>query len=550
MPPLPHFREPNFGALHSHELHVTERRSTGARRWHDQRMVTRRPTPTGMTRTSRPRSRGPASAARIAAACALPLAALALAACAGPNTPDSVLTTNSETNVAVLGLWKYLFFFGTLVFIVVETLLLYVIFKFRRKPGQAEPRHVHGNTTLEVLWTAIPAVILVFIAVPTVRTIFRTQAKAKAGALQVEVIGHQWWWEFRYPEYNITTANELYLPTGRTVNFALKTADVLHSFWIPALSGKRDLIANHTNYLWFTPDSALGTHALNGHCAEYCGASHANMRFRVYTVAPAQFESWAKGQQQVATFGATPTAAAPGTGAPQGSMPVSAGDSAAAKATARQQGIATGGPKAQTDQPAVSSDVAARNNPAPTVNASGRGTPQAGVAGARPGTVTAQAPVTPQTAQQQAQYAAVPAGYTFPAANIPSNILPATPIPEELHINTALVGDPARGLKTYSAKACIGCHYINGNPMSMGKIGPNLTHVGSRNTIAGGLFPNDTRHLTAWIKNSREMKPGVTMPTLGLNEYDPTTKAKVTASLGGLTDQEIADIVAYLHALK
>ncbi|HEY0776977.1 MAG TPA: cytochrome c oxidase subunit II [Gemmatirosa sp.] len=490
-----------------------------------------------------------------ASACALPLAAialLALTACEGPHTPDSVLTTHSETNVAVLGLWKYLFFFGTLVFIVVETLLMYVIFKFRRRPGDsAEPRHVHGNTTLEVLWTAIPAVILVFIAVPTVRTIFRTQAKAKAGALQVEVIGHQWWWEFRYPEYNITTANELYLPTGRTVNFALKTADVLHSFWIPALSGKRDLIANHTNYLWFTPDSALGAAAWNGHCAEYCGASHANMKFRVYTVSPAQFASWAKGQQQVAVFGATPTAAAPGTGAPQSSMPVSAGDSAAAQATARQRaGIATAGPKAQTDQPAVSSDVAARNNAAPTVNASGAGTPQAGVAGARPGTVKPQGPITPQTAQQQAEYAGVPAGYTFPMASMPANIVPMTPIPAEIAQGTLLAGDPTRGLATIKTKSCGGCHYINGNPVMMGKIGPNLTHVGSRNTIAGGLFPNDAANLSAWLKNARAMKPGVTMPTLGIGQYDPMTKARVTPALGGLTNQEVADIVAYLHALK
>ena len=196
----------------------------------------------------------------------------------------------------------------------------------------------------------------------------------------------------------------------------------------------------------------------------------------------------------------------------------------------------------------MSHDVAAANNPSATVNASGAGTPQAGVAGARPGTVTAQAPITPQTAQQQAQYAGVPAGYTFPMAKMPANIIPMTPIPDDLHINTTLVGDPARGQKTYSSQACIGCHYINGNPMSMGKIGPNLTHVGSRNTIAGGLFPNDTRHLTAWLKNARLMKPGVTRPTLGLNEYDPITKAKVTA--GGLTDQQIADIVAYLPALK
>ncbi len=523
-----------------------DRTREGPHRWLRRRTDARRLTPTGMTRFSRLRPRGVTAAAAL-----LALVVAGLAACESPTTPDAVLTAHSDTNVAVLGLWKYLFGFGSLVFVIVESLLLYVVFRFRRKPGQAEPRHVHGNTTLEVLWTAIPAVILVFIAVPTVRTIFRTQAKAKVGALQVDVIGHQWWWEFRYPEYGITTSNELYLPTGRTVNFALKTADVLHSFWIPALSGKRDLIANHTNYLWFTPDSALGTAAWNGHCAEYCGSSHANMRFRVYTVSPAQFESWAKGQQQVAAFGATPTAAAPGTGAPQSSMPASIGDSAAAKATARQsREIGNAGPKAGSDQPALPSDAAGRNNASATVNASGKGTPQAGVAGAAPGTVKAQGPVTPQTAQQQAQYAAVPAGYTFPTADVRGGIRPQTPIPGEIHTNLALHGDAARGLKTYSAKACIGCHYINGNPMSMGKIGPNLTHVGSRNTIAGGLFVNDTPHLVAWLKNARAMKPGVTMPTLGLNEYDPITKAKVTASLGGLTDQEIADIAAYLQALK
>ena len=99
----------------------------------------------------------------------------------------------------------------------------------------------------------LPALILVMIAIPTVQTIFKTQAKASTGSLQVEVIGHQWWWEFRYPELGVTTANELYIPAGRTVNFALRTKDVLHSFWTPNLGGKRDLISNKTNYLWYTP---------------------------------------------------------------------------------------------------------------------------------------------------------------------------------------------------------------------------------------------------------------------------------------------------------
>jgi cytochrome c oxidase subunit 2 len=133
---------------------------------------------------------------------------------------------------------------------------------------------------------------------------------------------------------------------------------------------------------------------------------------------------------------------------------------------------------------------------------------------------------------------------------MPLHTIPATPIPDGLTIDPNVKGDAARGLKTFSSSACIGCHYINGNPAAMGQIGPNLTHVGSRHTIGGGLFPNDTKHLSLWIKNARWMKPGVQMPTLGLNQTDPVTGAKVTAGLGGLSDQQIADIVAYLQALK
>jgi cytochrome c oxidase subunit 2 len=127
-------------------------------------------------------------------------------------------------------------------------------------------------------------------------------------ALLVEVVGHQWWWEFRYPQYGVVTANELYLPVGRTVNFALMTADVVHSFWIPQLGGKRDLVSNDTNHVWFTPESAF---AWNGFCAEFCGSSHANMRFRVFTVPPEQFERWIAHQQSPPVLGA----AAPPAGA-------------------------------------------------------------------------------------------------------------------------------------------------------------------------------------------------------------------------------------------
>ncbi|MFO0094195.1 MAG: cytochrome c oxidase subunit II, partial [Gemmatimonadaceae bacterium] len=217
---------------------------------------------------------------RLASAVLLGALALGLAACGG-EYPNSTFNHNTDFNASTDALWDKLLLWGTVVFIGVEAALVYTIFRFRRRPGAPKPKQVHGNTALEITWTAIPAVILIFIAIPTVRTIFKTQAKAAPESLQVEVIGHQWWWEFRYPQYGITTANELYLPNGRTVNFQLKTVDVLHSFWIPQMGGKRDLISNTTTYLWVTPNKDLPSSAWNGFCAEFCGPSHANMKFRV-----------------------------------------------------------------------------------------------------------------------------------------------------------------------------------------------------------------------------------------------------------------------------
>ena len=126
--------------------------------------------------------------------------------------------------------------------------------------------------------------------------------------------------------------------------------------------------------------------------------------------------------------------------------------------------------------------------------------------------------------------------------------IPKTPVPDGVTFPDGLTGDAARGQKIYSSSACIGCHKIQGNPMSMGIVGPNLTHVGSRHTIAAGIYPNDAKHLALWIKNARLLKPGSQMPTLGRNQRDPITKQTVTT--GGLDDQQIADIVAYLQALK
>jgi cytochrome c oxidase subunit 2 len=390
--------------------------------------------------------------------------------------PNSVFHHRTDFNRDVGSLFELLIWLGTIVFVFTEGMLIWAMVKYRSRPDKPrQPEQVHGNTKLEILWTVIPAVVLAIIAVPTVQTIFKTQGAARADALQVEVTGHQWWWEFRYPQYGVVTANELYLPIGRTVSFALTTHDVLHSFWIPALGGKRDLVNNRTNHLWFTPDSTTED-AFNGFCAEFCGMSHANMRFRAFAVTSEQFASWIAHQQSPAVF--TPAPATP---------------------------------------------------PPP---------PSATKTAARPGTAT----------QTQAQPAPMQAGFvSFARERMPRYTIPQTPIPPGLTFDTTLKGDPVNGASLVTRGACIGCHTINGVPGMVAITGPNLTHVGSRLTIAAGLFPNDTRHLAAWIKNSRAMKPGVTMPTQGKGQYDPVVKATMTI---GLTDQQIADVVAYLQALK
>ena len=259
---------------------------------------------------------------RLAIAALTAVIVVGLVACS-TTVPNTTLAPKTEFGRAIDALWDTLLFWGTIVFILVETFLIYVIVRFRRREGQPAPRHVHGNTTLEIAWTLAPAVILAIIAVPTVKTIFDTQRAAPANALTVEVIGHQWWWEFRYPQYGVVTANELYLPTGRTANFVLRTQDVLHSFWIPQLGGKRDLITNRTNHVWFTPES---TAVWNGVCVEFCGTSHANMRFKTFVVSPDQFEAWTGHQKGGPVFGAAPPAApttppSPTAGAPPAAVP-------------------------------------------------------------------------------------------------------------------------------------------------------------------------------------------------------------------------------------
>jgi len=320
---------------------------------------------------------------------------LALTGCGFLDSPATTLLPKSDFGQTSHRIFLQILRWDTAIFLVVQALLLVAIFRFReRDPAVAPPRQVRGSAVLEIIWTLIPAVILTFIAFPTVAAIFRTQATPPKDALRVKVIGHQWWWEFQYPDLGIVTATDLHLPVGRPVSLEIGSTDVIHSFWVPPLGGKRDAIPGTTTRIVLTADT---TGEYYGQCAEFCGASHANMRHRAVVETPEAFTAWVAKQKEP---GATP---------PDGS----------------------------------------------------------------------------------------------PAA---------------------------AGLRVYLLGTCIGCHTVRG--VSGGGIGPDLTHFGSRRTIAGGILPNTPENLARWVRQAPLVKPGSIMPEQKLS------------------DAEVTALVAYLLSLR
>ena len=191
------------------------------------------------------------------------------------------------------------------IFLVVAGLLTFTVVRFRRRKDDGrEPAQVYGSNHIEIAWTVIPILIVFVFTMATARVVVAIQNKpAPKDALQITVVGHQWWWEFRYPDLGIVTANEVHVPVSTAAKPAmtflkLQSADVAHSFWVPQLSGKTDLIPNRTNSMWIDPHQE-GTFL--GNCAEYCGTQHANMLLRVVVQSPADFEKWAAAQKLGAT---------------------------------------------------------------------------------------------------------------------------------------------------------------------------------------------------------------------------------------------------------
>lgn len=190
------------------------------------------------------------------------------------------------------------------IFVVVAGLLAFVIVRFRDRPEKhddREPAQIFGSTQIELAWTVIPVLIVVVLFLTTARMIFAIQDAPKPpDTLDVTVIGHQYWWEFRYPKLGIVSANELHVPLSsdkqqQPTYLRLLSADVMHSFWVPQLAGKTDLIPNHENITWIDPKHP-GLYV--GQCAQFCGIEHAKMLLRVYVDPPAQFAQWVKGQRQ------------------------------------------------------------------------------------------------------------------------------------------------------------------------------------------------------------------------------------------------------------
>ncbi|MDP2304511.1 MAG: cytochrome c oxidase subunit II [Pseudomonadota bacterium] len=324
----------------------------------------------------------------------LPIVMVVLAACGGDH-PMSTLDAHSDLTREINHIYGRIFWWTGLLFLLVQGGLIYTVLRFRAKGNETtNPEQVHGNLKLELTWTILPIFILLHIAIPTVSVIFKSQAPAtEEGKVTINALGEQWWFAFEYPELGVVTANEMHVPLGKEVEIRLQSDNVIHSFWVPQLAAKRDMVPGRVNQIKFKAEK-LGE--FYGQCAEYCGDSHALMKLRVVVDTPEDFAKWVEAQK---------------------------------------------------------------------------------------------APAESESATAQA------------------------------------------GFQAFQGAGCVACHAINGTTAAA-VIGPDLTHVGSRTTIASGILENTEENLKTWIKDPPGVKPGSKMPNLNLS------------------DEQVASIAAYLQTLK
>ena len=245
---------------------------------------------------------GPAAGVAILLAAVLIAAGLCSAA-SGPAIP-SIFNPESTPADSIYRLSLLILAVTGFIFVIVFGLIAYAITKFRKRSNDGpEPPQVYGSNQIELAWTVIPVLIVLVLFMATARVILAIEdARMPKGAIEVTVIGHQFWWEFRYPKLGIVTANELHVPVSDPAHpsptfMTLLSADTDHSFWVPRLAGKTDLIPNRVNKMWIDPHD-VGVYV--GQCAQYCGMQHAKMLLRVYVDSPEQFDQWVQEEKKLA----------------------------------------------------------------------------------------------------------------------------------------------------------------------------------------------------------------------------------------------------------
>jgi cytochrome c oxidase subunit 2 len=227
-----------------------------------------------------------------------PLLAVALLSACGEEYLQSTISPVTDYGEVSHNLYVQVFWWTMIILAVVWALMAYILIRFREKPGQGKPKQIHGHMGLEIAWTIAPAIIVVAIVIPTIQGVFQVQRPPDGDALVVEVTGKRYWWSFHYPELGVTTANELHLPVGRPVSLRLESGDVIHSFWVPQLGGKRDVNPvvsmpegeePKRNWMHFTIKEEG---VFWGQCAEFCGEAHSLMGIRVVAQSEEDFQAW------------------------------------------------------------------------------------------------------------------------------------------------------------------------------------------------------------------------------------------------------------------
>jgi cytochrome c oxidase subunit 2 len=240
--------------------------------------------------------------------------ALVLGACSGSGPQTSLEPAGPKAD-DINNLWLLVFWVATAIFVIVEVGLVYAIWRFREREGdERRPKQLHGNNALEITWTIIPAVLLAVITVPMLQGLFDLREEPTgSNVINVNVTGHQWWWEFEYLDASgstIVTANELHIPEATPVYLTMTSADVIHSFWVPRLNGKRDVVPGRITHLTLESNRIAaiveaegsvnrqpdGSILMLGQCAEFCGLAHADMRVKVFVHTQSEYDAWVAAQ--------------------------------------------------------------------------------------------------------------------------------------------------------------------------------------------------------------------------------------------------------------